>query len=135
MTGPSSSSGAADVRGSALGRYSPPMIVALCFVLWVAQLCVDYGGVGFVTAIVVWLILWWMVFFAVLPIRIRGQFETGEVVEGSEPGAPVDPMLGRKVWTTTVVASALWLVYFVVIEFGLIGLESIPFLPTYEPVR
>jgi len=114
-------------------RLLPYLPVALFVVLTVLQLFMrEPGGVGFVTAIVVWLLVWWMVFFTVLPYRVRGQFETGEVVEGSEPGAPSDPMLGRKLWMTTVIASCLWLVYFVVFEFGLISLDVFPFLPEFS---
>ncbi len=117
-----------------IGRYAPPLLVAACLVLWIAQLFLDNGGVGFVTGIVVWLIAWWTILFAVLPYRTVGQFETGDVVPGSEPGAPAEPMLRRKAWMTTVITSAFWLVFFVIVEFRLIGLEAIPFLPTYEPV-
>jgi predicted secreted protein len=51
--------------------------------------------VGFV---VVFIITWWLSFFCVLPIGVRGQFEeNGEVIEGSEEGAPKEPMLKKKV--------------------------------------
>ena len=51
--------------------------------------------VGFV---VVFIITWWLSFFCVLPIGVQGQFENnGEVVEGSEEGAPKEPMLKKKI--------------------------------------
>ena len=51
--------------------------------------------VGFV---VVFIITWWLSFFCVLPIGVQGQFENnGEVIEGSEEGAPKEPMLKKKV--------------------------------------
>ncbi|MEL6857051.1 MAG: DUF1467 family protein [Pseudomonadota bacterium] len=51
--------------------------------------------VGFV---VVFIITWWVSFFCVLPIGVQGQFEDdGDVVEGSEAGAPKEPMLKKKV--------------------------------------
>ena len=51
--------------------------------------------VGF---IVVFIISWWLSFFCVLPIGVQGQFEdNGDVVEGSEAGAPKRPMLKKKV--------------------------------------
>ena len=37
-----------------------------------------------------YLLIWWMTLFIVLPLGVRGQAEAGQVVEGSEPGAPVD---------------------------------------------
>ncbi len=56
---------------------------------------------GLVGTIIVFLILWWLVFFAVLPIGVRGQFEDGGVTPGTEEGAPSDPQLRRKaIWAT-----------------------------------
>lgn len=68
-------------------------------------------------AIVVFTLVWWMVFFAMLPIGVRGQHEAKDVVPGSEPGAPVRPDLSRKaLWTTMIalpltilIEAALWL--------------------------
>lgn len=107
------------------------IVTGLAFFLWVAQLFLPDEGVGFVTGIVVYLIAWWMVFFTVLPLRVRGQFETGEVVPGSEPGAPADPQIKQKLQLTTAITAGIWLVYFVGWEFGLVGLDTLPFGPTF----
>lgn len=55
-----------------------------------------------VGAIVVFVITWWLSFFCVLPIGVQGQFEDGgEVIEGTEEGAPKEPMLKKKaIWAT-----------------------------------
>jgi len=51
--------------------------------------------------IVVFVMVWWVCFFAVLPIGVRGQFEDGEPTPGTEEGAPSQPMLLKKVvWAT-----------------------------------
>ncbi len=57
--------------------------------------------------IVIFFLAWWMVFFAVLPIGVRGQFEDNDVVEGSEPGAPVRPMMRKKLLWSTIGALAI----------------------------
>jgi len=101
-------------------------LFALAVILWIAQLFLPDQGVGFVTGIVVFLLVWWMVFFTILPLRVRGQFEDDDVVPGSEPGAPVDPRIKAKMWLTTVVTSGLWLVYFIVFEFGFVSLDMFP---------
>lgn len=55
------------------------------------------------TAIAIYFIIWWVVLFAVLPWGVRSQEERGDVVSGSDPGAPAIPRLWRKlVWTTLV---------------------------------
>lgn len=54
-----------------------------------------------VGAIVVFAISWWLSFFCVLPIGVRGQYEDGDIPEGTEEGAPAEPMLKKKViWAT-----------------------------------
>ena len=51
--------------------------------------------------IVVFVMVWWVCFFAVLPIGVRGQFEDGEITPGTEEGAPANPMLLKKaIWAT-----------------------------------
>jgi predicted secreted protein len=68
------------------------------------------------TAIAIYFILWWVVLFAVLPWGVRGQQEGGgEIVPGTDPGAPVLPQLARKLVATTLVSglvfAALYYVY------------------------
>lgn len=55
--------------------------------------------VGFV---VVFIIAWWLSFFCVLPIGVQSQYEQdGDVIEGTEEGAPKEPMLKKKaLWAT-----------------------------------
>jgi predicted secreted protein len=52
-------------------------------------------------AIVVFIIGWWLSFFVVLPFGVRGQHEDGQIVPGTESGAPNDPMIAKKaIWAT-----------------------------------
>ena len=52
-------------------------------------------------AVGLYLVLWWTLLFAVLPIRIRTQAEVGDITDGTEPGAPASPALReRAIWTT-----------------------------------
>ena len=58
------------------------------------------GSVG------LYFVVWWTILFAILPVRITTQVEAGEVLAGSDPGAPAHPALReRAIWTT--IASAL----------------------------
>ncbi len=50
-----------------------------------------------VGTVVVLVISWWLSFFIVLPIGVRGQYEDGDIPEGSEEGAPAEPMLKKKI--------------------------------------
>ncbi len=77
------------------------------------------------SAFVVWLIIWWLVLFIILPIGIRGQAEEGDIVEGSEPGAPHTLDIKRKFIQTTVIASVLWGLVCVLILTGVINWDML----------
>ena len=52
-------------------------------------------------AIAIFLTIWFTVLFAVLPFDVRSQEEAGELVPGTDPGAPVAPhLLAKALWTT-----------------------------------
>ena len=59
----------------------------------------------FFTGLLVFIVIWWLVLFTVLPWGIRRE-ENPE--EGHEPGAPSNPRLLLKAGITTVIAAALW---------------------------
>ena len=80
---------------------------------------------GPVTGVITYLIIWWTVFFAVLPIGVTSQAEAGEVVPGADPGAPVDPRMWFKVGLTSLIAAGFWLVVFLMIHFRVIDLAAI----------
>ncbi len=57
---------------------------------------------------IIFSLVWWLVFFCILPIGIKTAEESGEtVVEGQEMGAPVKAGLKRKALYTTAIALAL----------------------------
>jgi predicted secreted protein len=64
---------------------------------------------GIVTGILVYVILWWMVFFMVLPWGIQPN-EQPEV--GHQPGAPYKPKLWMRALVTTAAASFAFLILY-----------------------
>lgn len=79
-------------------------VLAISIVVMAFELRVSGGTALF-------FIIWWTLLFAVLPFGIRSQVEAGEVVRGSEPGAPAAPALREKaLWTTFVAAVVLVIV-------------------------
>lgn len=57
----------------------------------------------------IFLLIWFVVLFAVLPWGVR---QPPEPEPGHDPGAPVNPQLWRKAAATTVISLLLWGVYF-----------------------
>lgn len=63
--------------------------------------------------IAIYFVLWWLCLFLVLPFGVRTQSDTGEVVPGTEAGAPRRSRMGLKLLANTVLAAvvmalALW---------------------------
>jgi len=62
-------------------------------------------------ALAIFFTTWFIVLFAVLPFGVRSQHEAGDMVEGTDPGAPVAPKLWWKaLWTTVVTAIVFGLI-------------------------
>jgi len=81
-----------------------------------------------VEAVVVYVVLWWLAFFMVLPIGIRrsSDSETGRDSEiGNDPGAPANPRLGRRALATTGVATLLFALVYWAFEAGLVPLHRV----------
>jgi predicted secreted protein len=77
------------------------------------------------SAIVVYVILWWLVFFMALPIGVKPPHEVGEVADpGHEAGAPTRPHIWKKVIATTVIAAVLWGITFWIIENDIITFRN-----------
>lgn len=60
------------------------------------------------SAIAIYFVLWWVVLFAVLPFGVRSQHESGEGAAGTDPGAPVAPLMWRKLLWTTLVSAVIF---------------------------
>lgn len=73
-----------------------------------------------VGAIGLYFVVWWLTLFVILPVRISSQAESGEVVAGTEPGAPASPALYERVIWTTIAADLVFCL--VVLLFPLAGL-------------
>ena len=80
---------------------------------------------GPVSAIVLFAVVWAMVFFVVLPLRLQTQGEAGEVVPGTHASAPADAQIGRKAKITTLWALPIWAVIAGTILSGAISVRDI----------
>lgn len=69
---------------------------------------------------IIYLIIWWVVIFAVLPwgVKPRKQKEIG-----ADPGAPRHPKLKLKMLITTLISAVLWCVAYYLMEIKLIPLD------------
>ena len=59
-----------------------------------------------VTIIFIYLMIWWVTLFTILPLGVRSHWEEGiETPGGGDPSSPVDPKLKRKFFTTSWVSA------------------------------
>lgn len=64
---------------------------------------------GWATGVMVYLVIWWIALFMVLPLGVRRVENPGR---GQEPGAPERPDLLRKAIITTILAAVLWIAFY-----------------------
>lgn len=80
---------------------------------------------GIVTLILVYVVVWWLVFFAALPVGVRHQQDEDETrVEGTDPGAPSNPNLKKKAIYTSVIALIITVAYYFLATSDLISFRS-----------
>ena len=77
------------------------------------------------SAIAIYFVLWWIVLFAVLPFGVRSQAEAGEGVPGSDPGAPVAPLMLRKLVWTTIVSAVIFAIAAYAYKSGYLNIDRI----------
>jgi predicted secreted protein len=78
---------------------------------------------GVMTQILIFLVIWWLTLFAVLPWGVR---RTESSDAGHDPGAPANPMLLKKAIVTTAVAGVIWGAIFIV--FRVYGFTMLQFI-------
>ncbi len=80
--------------------------------------------IGPITMFAIYLVCWWTVLFAVLPIGMSQQDQTPPA-DGAQWGAPTEPRLKRKFITTTWVAAILWALIMALIFTGWLPLPRL----------
>lgn len=75
-----------------------------------------------VTGVVVYIVIWWVVLFMVLP---WGVSRTESPEAGHDHGAPAKPMLVRKVLATSIISAVLFAGIFALVSSGAVSLEDL----------
>ncbi|MAC77718.1 MAG: hypothetical protein CML66_06600 [Rhodobacteraceae bacterium] len=86
-------------------------------------------------AIVLFVVLWFLTFFVVLPLRLETQGEAGEIVPGTHAGAPAQHHLKKKAIITTVAAIVLWGIIATIILSGLITVRDFDWFHRLPPLE
>ena len=80
---------------------------------------------GITGSIIVYVMIWWIIFFSVLPMGIQSNKEVfKEKVGGIDPGAPKDPKILKKFLITTIITSIIFIVIYYLVKIDLLNLRD-----------
>lgn len=81
---------------------------------------------SFFSAFAIYLVLWWLVLFAVLPLWTRREADPdADLTLGTDHGAPDNPHLLRKAAVTTIVSALLFAALYSMVVFFDLRLEDL----------
>ena len=83
-----------------------------------------------VTGAAVYFIIWWITLFMVLPFGVRSDMN---VRDGNDLGAPVKHRILFKMGINTIIATALWLVVFIIDVYDIVSIADLT--PSNRPAN
>lgn len=86
-------------------------------------------------AFVLFAVIWFLLLFIILPIRMKSQGDTGHVVPGTPASAPDDPQLKRKTLIVTAITIPLWLFSMWFITSGIMTIDQFDFYNGISPAN
>ena len=72
---------------------------------------------------IIYIIIWWIVFFAILPIDVN-RIKT-EKIEGEDPGSPENPKILKKYIYCTVITTIFFTIIYLLMKFEYLNLRNI----------
>jgi len=73
-------------------------------------------------SIVIFVIIWWIVFFSLLPIDVIRNKKTQ--IEGEDPGSPENPKIIKKFIYTTIISSIVFLIIYYLVQYNYLNLRN-----------
>ncbi len=72
---------------------------------------------------IIYIIIWWIIFFAILPIDV----ERKKIVkiDGEDPGSPENPKMLKKFIYCTGISTVLFIIIFLLMKFEYLNLRNI----------
>ena len=72
---------------------------------------------------IIYIIIWWIVFFAILPIDVERDKST--IIEGEDPGSPENPKMLKKFIYCTGITTILFITIYLLMKFEYLNLRNI----------
>lgn len=89
---------------------------------------------GPTSALVLYAVTWFMVFFVILPIGLSTQGDEGRILRGTHAGSPARFPLRRKLIQTTIWGTLIWAILSAVILSGVISVRDLDFFNRMTPI-
>ena len=76
-------------------------------------------------SLIVYISIWWIVFFSILPIGIRSENKEFKAdLQGNDPGAPKNPKIAKKFILTTIMTTIIFLVIYYLVSNDFLNLRE-----------
>ena len=72
---------------------------------------------------IIYIIIWWIIFFAILPIDVERNKEVK--IEGEDPGSPENPKILKKFVYCTGITTVLFIIIYLLMKFEYLNLRNI----------
>ena len=72
---------------------------------------------------IIYIIIWWITFFAILPIDVKRNKEIK--IEGEDPGSPENPKMIKKFVYCTGITTILFIIIYLLMKFEYLNLRNI----------
>ena len=72
---------------------------------------------------IIYIIIWWIVFFAILPIDVERKKLIK--IEGEDPGSPENPKMFKKFMYCTGITTILFIIIYLLMKFEYLNLRNI----------
>ena len=72
---------------------------------------------------IIYIIIWWVIFFAILPIDVNRQ--KAVKIEGEDPGSPENPKILKKFLYCTGITTIIFTIIYLLMKFEYLNLRNI----------
>jgi len=72
---------------------------------------------------IIYIIIWWMVFFIILPIDVNRHKSIK--IDGEDAGSPENPKMLKKFIYCTGITTVIFMIIYLLIKYGILNLRSI----------
>ena len=74
-------------------------------------------------SIVIFVILWWIIFFSLLPIDVNRKRQ--DIIKGTDPGAPENPKMLKKIILSTLITSLIFIILYLLVKYDYFNLRNL----------